>query len=825
MPGIDWRAVEARNLRDERARRNRLGRGLGKSTPGSGLWSEVGSRNLSGRMLFAGPGLDGSRLLGGAHLGGLWVSDPQGNGWSPRSDNLGGGIEYVVPLPPSVTGGPEGWVVLSGSGISAGPSGGQPSTVHGSHDGGLTWFESTGLGGVQDLRRMQSFQDGPRTVLLLVRKQVSGGQTRSVLLASVDGGLSFAPRWQGPIDELGDLWVPRTGPGAQGTAYLLSQGRLLESVDGAQTFQPKLTFDPQSTAGRLVGSEAGAFYALLSGGGFRLHASYDGGQTSQLVNSNAPGNGDTLSASVTDPLMLLHGGVEAFRSRDGGASFQIVNPWTAYYNDPLTKLHADIMGTFAWPDPSSPTGDVHYACTDGGIYASRDHGMSWANLSLAGLGVSEYYGIHTAENDPNLIAAGSQDQGHQYAVVAAPTGSGPSTDFTQLLSGDYGSVTSSHPDHDVVYSSYLTFMLIQIGASGPGVQYATAGHPGGSLALFPPMLADPLDPDRVYLGGSRLHRYDRIAPMVWFRSLHSTQVFESNGYISALAVAPSDPARMLAVTNQGRIFASQDHGVSWLNQGTWAPGTSTAYGKGAAIHPSDPQERVVAGSGYGMPGVIRSVDGGATWTPLVQGYPQTLTHGIAYAEDGSGDLFAANEAGPWHWRRADGIWRPIAGLGAPLVSYTDVEALGPGRVRFATYGRGIWDYRVPVHGSSEPFGVGKSTSAGPEFRLEGRGTPSLSGAGFGLQVMDGPAGAPGWLISADAGAGIPFQGATLYLHPPLRREQPFVLDSLGQALLPLALHPLDVGLLKPYQAWCRDPSHPDGTGSSLSNGVWVRFGG
>jgi hypothetical protein len=62
----------------------------------------------------------------------------------------------------------------------------------------------------------------------------------------------------------------------------------------------------------------------------------------------------------------------------------------------------------------------------------------------------EYYSTLTSKNDPNLIAAGSQDQDFQQSAPAQLA----ATDFNQLISGDYGHLTSTAGDHNMLYAAY-----------------------------------------------------------------------------------------------------------------------------------------------------------------------------------------------------------------------------------------------------------------------------------------------------------------------------------------------------------------------------------
>src|SRR5205823_4723238 len=133
-------------------------------------------------------------------------------------------------------------------------------------------------------------------------------------------------------------------------------------------------------------------------------------------------------------------------------------------------------------------------------------------------------------------------------------------------------------------------------------------------------------------------------------------------------------------------------------------------GNAIAVHPTNALEAVVGGSGYGTAGVRRTIDGGVTWNAITTGLPQTMTYALAYAEDGTGDVFAACDAGGYQWVRALGSWTNIMQLGTPITTYWSVEVAENGaKARFATYARGIWDYTIPPSGPQAAwvqYGVG-----------------------------------------------------------------------------------------------------------------------
>ena len=64
------------------------------------------------------------------------------------------------------------------------------------------------------------------------------------------------------------------------------------------------------------------------------------------------------------------GGIEAFRSTDSGNTWEVINDWWAYYDNPEEDLHADIPDIQFILDPNN--NEFVFASTDGGLYISYD---------------------------------------------------------------------------------------------------------------------------------------------------------------------------------------------------------------------------------------------------------------------------------------------------------------------------------------------------------------------------------------------------------------------------------------------------------------------
>ncbi len=658
-PGVDTQALD-RSLGQAMTRRRAAS--LAK-TP-TGTWIERGSNNQAGRMHTAAWSTDGSTLVAGSALGGVWTKPiDDSSPWQPIGDGLYGGAHWLVLLPPDVQGDPDIVIAASDWGY-----------VNRSVDGGQTWEECQLDGSPTEVRRLLRTSDA---VFL-----VTGDSGSYRLQRSTDGGASFQT-----IAELGwfagDVWTPRTGDGG---LYLADDGILRVSDDLGDTWQDLGTYT-EGLSTRIAGSEAGAPTLYVVVDNVELWRSDDG--TSFVEASTVTDFWGELAASTIDPMVVAWGGMEFRYSTDGGETSSRINEWWEYYGREQDRLHADIMGIDVLPDDGTET---WFISTDGGLFQSTDDLQTVDNLSLQGLRVSQYYGTLTHVDDPDFIAAGAQDQGYQLSTGVTAD---ERQDFDQLISGDYAHLISGDGSFRFVFSVYPGFILVHLGEDGE--QLGAIDYPdeeaGSYFAWLPPLVPDTKDPSAFFFCATHLYRYS-FADGGWQPELWSDEDFGKNAYefLSAMAFSPSDPARAYATTSIGRMFVSDDGGHTWQKSDDRGPDSHYFYGSALVVDPDDPDVAWVGGSGYGEPAVYRTTNGGQSWQDWGQGLPDTLIYDLAVASDGSGRVFAAGQTAAYI-RDVDGEWEDLTGIDAPITTYWSVEPV-PGEtiMRFGTYGRGIWDY-------------------------------------------------------------------------------------------------------------------------------------
>ncbi len=558
--------------------------------------------------------------------------------------------------------------------------------VHYTDNEGITWNQPTGLSGTVD--RMVTTNDASESIYVQTR---SGGQKH--LYRSTNQGLDFEFLQSFPTGN-GDIWASRYG---SGDLYLINGEEVYRLIAGTDTPVMIGEVNPSSMGYTLmVGGESpltGAFlYAYIDG---KIYHSSNGG-TSWSYKSDAPESPfsrNSLGCSTTNSNRVYIGGVDTHRSYNGANTWTRVNGWAEYYGDPQGKLHADIDGIDNFQDTNGD--EFVMISTDGGLYRSDDDLLNVNNHSLSGLGVGQYYSVYTCKFSPNVIYIGSQDQGFQRTRLDE-TGEGL-VDFEQTISGDYGNITSLDEGASF-WTVYPNFAMHYPDAINSNANRRW-DFVGGGYQWMAPLMADPDGADKVFIGGGGASGGQHL----WHldteggTTMNSTELpfdFSSSGSITALEYDSENPKIRYVMTNNGDLFRTNNSGQSWTL--VWDGPNSM---RGNDIIPSKINEGTVyiAGSGYSNPGVYVSTDSGDTFEPMTNGLPNSNINQLVLTPDES-FLFAATNVGPYVYVFENQMWYYIGGVNAPDQDYRTVEFVPAiGTVRFATYGRGVWDFALACY--------------------------------------------------------------------------------------------------------------------------------
>lgn len=413
---------------------------------------------------------------------------------------------------------------------------------------------------------------------------------RSFLLDPSFSGLLFAGTTNGGFfrsTSAGESWIPQGDglPGSSITALAIldsDQELILAGTDGDGIYSSSDGGDSFSRLGTTLihhnveclftAGENRIFAGMEKDG---LFMSTDGGTSWRLSNGGL--GGGTISAVYPHPLQPDHiflglsdGENDLLVSENGGARWQLRQ----------TGLPTFTSVNDFWLNTTSTT---VFACTDSGVYASTDEGMSWSP-SNTGL-------IETTTK----IAGSTLDENSLYVIASGlyKSTDGGST-WEEAQSGIVGipiSILVSPGSLDTLYAGTKA-----LGEEGGGVFKSIDG------------------------GAS------------WNASSSGLPAGES---IFAIDASASDPSIIFAATASG-VFRSGDGGGLWFRRDTGLP--VNFEGSDILIDATDPG-RIFTSSLED--GVFMSTNSGESWTALNEGLSSLRVRRLAQNPAGPDSIFAA----------------------------------------------------------------------------------------------------------------------------------------------------------------------------------------
>jgi hypothetical protein len=712
-PGVEWRKIEAANVERNIRIRNKQRMLKAKGTLGAeeifangklkGNWTERGSHNQAGSIIACDYDSVDNNLYVISSGGSIWRNTGlAANNWSLLNDGYVFDNSFLKVINKS-GGGKRIFVILNGQ-------------LSYSDDAGANFSPSTvpfpvAWGGNSILQSFVLKNSGNKMYLLAYIWDNVSWSPKLALYISQNEGVSFT-RFQTLTHDnrystkmvnphnTNDLYLFDAQASPGNINFYAINGTTLSLLNSVA--QPEVLVNIQ-LAGTLVGSTLG-FYFMVSNS--KVYQSTNAGASWALKGTLPQNSWDRLEASNTDVQKVYTGGVEAMRSYDAGQSWTVVNAWFDYYGNITGKLHADIMN-FAHYKKSDGT-PFTIINTHGGVAISYNNLLATTNLSVNGLHSAQYYDILTALDNPNYIYGGTQDQGMHKNTTALTPGL---LSFDQTISGDYGYITLADV-YKTLYCQYpggsLYIFNHPVGNylqnwTMPGMQKPNYGWMLPAKNVYNPVS------DTILIAGGNINGGDgsylcrvsmkNTSPYTVTASQYNFnfRANSNNGSsgITAIEVCPLQPERMYVATEDGTFFFSANSGLNWTKSTTFSVGGGW-YLYGSTILSSRFQNNVVwyGGSGYQGSSVFKSTDGGQTFVPMSNGLPSTLVHEIVSNLNES-MLFAATDAGPYVYIAEEDKWYPMLGADNPVQLYTAVEYISSiNTVRFATFGRGIFDFAI-----------------------------------------------------------------------------------------------------------------------------------
>lgn len=637
----------------------------------------------------------------GAPVGGLWVSNGPGAGWTTNTDalpTLGVNDVAVDPTDTNV-------MYLATGDMDGGDSYGVG--VLKSVDGGATW-NITGLSTLIPQGRYVS-----RVLINPNDHNMIFAGTNTGFFKSTDAGVTWVKTFTAnPIKDM------EFKPGDPTVIYAVASKTFYKSTNSGNTFTPATTGLPTSTtvsraAIAVTAADPNRVYIVYSSsnsnGFYGFYRSLNSGTNFTLM-TDAPNllgwdanGGDTdgqgwytlsIAASPTNRDEVMVGGVNIWKSDDGGSNWHCTAHW--YGAGSIPYVHADIHDLIYRPD-----GFACYAACDGGIFETTDGGGSWTDLS-DGLQIGEMYRLGCSVTNPDAVIQGWQDNGTN--LYSAGT-------WDRAIGGDGFECFIDWSNANNMYGE-LYYGDIYRSTNGGGNFQSIKNNISEEGDWNTPWQQDPLDPQTLYAAYKNVWKSTDMG-----NNWTEISTFGS-GNLKALAVAPSDP-NYIYVTNGNTLRKTTDGGANWNTITYPLAGVSSITYIGVCT--TDPNKFWITRSGYASDSkVYRSDDGGATWINLSDGLPNLPVNCVVNQTGTNDGIYVGTDAGVYYRDNTTFSWVPYSN-GLPNVVVDELEIqYGSNKLRAATFGRGLWESSIFNPASPLPFAnfVADTTSGCPGLTVQ-----------------------------------------------------------------------------------------------------------
>lgn len=660
-------------------------------------WVERGPSNIGGRTrsLVINPA-DGNEMWAGSVGGGVWHSTNGGTSWAPVDDrlsNLAVCCLAIVPGSPVTLYAGTGEGIYNGDAIVG-------NGIYKSVDGGVTFARLASTQTWSYVNRIAVSPSNPQ--LLLAATRSPGGVYRST-----NGGVS----WSIVLSATACMQVlfdPNDANKCVADVYDGGSHRVAYSTNAGANWTTAASglVNQSGLSGRIEMAYAPSVpdmvYASCGTNGGLIWRSLDGGanwtQQTTGTGSGAAWYYNSLWVDPTDANFLITGAYHIYKSVNGGTTLSRIS--NGYIN--TSQPHPDIHNFVPAPGYNGTTNTRVYVVNDGGIYtaaniktANSNSGWSRREQSYR---VTQFYGA-AGDGPSGRITGGTQDNGH----LTIQSG-GNTAQLTYGGDGGFAAIDWQNPNY--IYGEYVYAQVHRSSNGGSSASYIDGGisEAGSSANFIAPILLDPNDPLRLFVGAASLWRTDnaRASSVAW------TAIKPAVGSnISAIAVAVGNPDVVWVGHNDGRVYKTAN--------GTAAVPTWTTVDDNGANNPLPNRyiQRLVIDrqnsntvfvglGGFAADNLRKTTNGGTSFFDLtgvgVTGLPGAPVNGIAQHPVLLDHLYVGTDVGVFA-SEDGGITWSTSNEGPADVSVDEVVFLhNSTTLLLATHGRGLWtiDIREPA---------------------------------------------------------------------------------------------------------------------------------
>ncbi len=406
----------------------------------------------------------------------------------------------------------------------------------------------------------------------------------------------------------------------------------------------------------------------------------------------------TGAVDPNNPNTLYIGGIDAFKSIDGGLNWTQITSWNgpnvSGCTSPATYVHADHHGIVFKPGNSS---EILWG-TDGGIYRTTNSGASFTERN-EGYNVAQFYSCAAHPTNPNFFLAGAQDNGTQRF-----TDSGVNSTIKVIL-GDGANchIDQLNPNIQIGSNYYTTYHVSINGGY-------TFSYIGGNFNSGRPVSPTDYDDINKIMYGTYTYGLYEVIANVGVTNSRSTRdisavVGQRNG--STIKIDPNNPTTiwMGYQTNNfplSCLFVKIENASSptptVTNLSVGLPTTNNLYISSIDVETGNSNHILITYSNYGTNSIWESMDGGLTWNSVEGNLPDMPVYSILMHPDSNDMAFIATAVGVWSTNNLDGAnteWTPtnggLANVSTRMLQYRASDHT----LVAATLGRGLFTAVIP----------------------------------------------------------------------------------------------------------------------------------
>lgn len=621
---------------------------------------------------------DANTIYLGASVGGFWYTTNKGQSWkNGNTDNipsLGISSIAVCPVPASEP------VIIIGSGDRAANDAPGLGTYI-SLDGGINFTKSnTGMGNV--------------TVNEMVVNPINSNTIYAATSSGIYRSFNQGKNWAlcSPAQNFKDI---KYSPDDTMVLYAATSGSFYRCTNGGTIWTAVNSGLSSNGRNRIAIAVTAAnpniVYLVASKTNNSVDAVYKSSNRGQSfvvksTSSNLIGTQGwyaiAIESSGTDSNVVFVGGLDMYRSINGGATFSKVSNWTGG----STWIHADFHHL-----SRNPINNDLFIGTDGGVdYSTNDYStpMLYNNINN-GLAISMFYNLGVSQSSKTKFITGAQDNG--------TSAGSSSSDWTAELGGDGMQCEVSNLDTTVMFGS-LYYGAISRSKNN--------GQFWGQITSGPPSNMGGINETGPWVTPFHIHPRNHDIMVTVFQNVWiSKNVVTANTPTFAKAttgVTGNGTAVRFSNANDSVCFTGWDNGAIRVCNNLFAstpafiPIGSSTFGSGQVndIETSYNDKNIL----YVAKGskIFKSSNLGTSWVDISLNLPNITIHSIALHKFSKEGLYVGTSSGVYYKDSAMTAWVPYSNgltLNAQvrdLEIVHDLECGQNSKLYAATYGRGLW---------------------------------------------------------------------------------------------------------------------------------------